>query len=88
METFAPTFFIKNQMEELSKGIYRHYKGNLYEVLDIAIHSESLEKMVLYKPLYESNEFPDAMWVRPLSMFLETVIVNGVEVPRFAKSEL
>jgi hypothetical protein len=88
METFAPSFFMKNQMEELSKGVYRHYKGNLYEVLGIAIHSESLEKMVLYKPLYESNEFPGAMWVRPLSMFLEKVMVNGIEVPRFEKTEL
>lgn len=88
METFAPSFFKKNQMEELSKGVYRHYKGNLYEVLGIAIHSENLEKMVLYKPLYESNEFPCAMWVRPLNMFLEKVMVDVVEIPRFKKTEL
>lgn len=53
----------------LKAGIYRHYKGNEYEVIDIATHSETEEKMVLYKALY--GEF--GLWVRPLSMFDETM---------------
>lgn len=57
------------------KGIYKHYKGNKYELLYIANHSETLEKMVVYKALYGDGE----VWVRPLSMWEEEV--NGV--PRF-----
>lgn len=51
----------------LKAGIYVHYKGNEYEVIDIATHSETEEKMVVYKALY--GEF--GLWVRPLSMFDE-----------------
>lgn len=61
------------------KGIYEHYKGNRYELLYIANHSETLEKMVVYKALYGEGD----IWVRPLSMWDETVEVNGVKVPRF-----
>ena len=61
------------------KGIYRHYKGNLYELVDIANHSETLEKMVVYRALYGDKE----LWVRPLSMWEESVIVDGKEVKRF-----
>ncbi len=53
----------------LKAGIYVHYKGNEYEVLDIATHSETEEKMVIYRALY--GEF--GLWVRPLSMFDETM---------------
>ncbi len=60
-------------------GRYRHYKGGEYEVIAIAKHSETMEDMVVYKGLYEGG----ATWVRPLSMFLETVIVEGAEKPRF-----
>lgn len=74
-------------MEEISKGLYRHYKGNLYEVIGIAIHSESLEKLVLYKPCYTSEDFPDAFWVRPLKMFTEVIEVKGTSMPRFEKVE-
>lgn len=63
-------------------GVYRHYKGKLYYVLAIATHSESLEKLVVYVPLYESPEV--SMWVRPLSMFTENVQIEGETVPRFA----
>ncbi len=63
------------------KGIYRHYKGNEYELLYIANHSETLEKMVVYKALYGDGD----IWARPLSMWDETVIVNGKEVKRFSK---
>ena len=63
----------------MQKGIYKHYKGNLYELLHIANHSETLEKMVVYKALYGEGE----VWVRPLSMWGEVVEVNGKKVPRF-----
>jgi hypothetical protein len=61
-------------------GVYRHYKGNLYRVMDVATHSETLEKVVIYRPLYGER----ALWVRPLAMFLEEVEVAGQRVPRFA----
>ena len=60
-------------------GRYRHYKGNEYELLYIANHSETLEKMVVYKALYGEGE----IWVRPLSMWDEDVTVNGKTVKRF-----
>ena len=60
-------------------GIYRHYKGNLYEVLAIAKHSETLEDMVVYKALYEEG----LVWVRPLSMFDEEIIKDNVRIKRF-----
>lgn len=63
----------------MKKGIYRHYKGNLYELIGIANHSETLEKMVIYKALYSGGE----TWVRPLSMWDETVEVNGEKMSRF-----
>ena len=63
----------------VKKGIYRHYKGNLYELIDIANHSETLEKMVVYRALYGEKE----LWVRPLSMWSEKVMVGGKEVLRF-----
>lgn len=65
----------------LEKGKYRHYKGNEYEVIDVVTHSETEEKMVLYKTLY--GDF--SLWVRPLAMFIEKVIVEGEEVDRFKK---
>ena len=61
------------------KGIYEHYKGNRYELLYIANHSETLEKMVVYKALYGEGE----VWVRPVSMWDEIVEINGIKVPRF-----
>ena len=61
------------------KGIYRHYKGKLYELVDVANHSETLEKMVVYRALYGEKE----LWVRPASMWNEKVNVDGKEVVRF-----
>lgn len=61
-------------------GIYRHYKGASYEVLGTAQHSETEEHLVVYRALY--GEY--GLWVRPLSMFCETVEVDGVTRPRFA----
>jgi hypothetical protein len=64
---------------EVKRGIYRHYKGGEYELLVVATHSETMEKMVVYRALYGAREF----WVRPLSMWNETVQVNGVYMRRF-----
>lgn len=63
----------------MEKGIYRHFKGNRYELLEIATHSETLEKMVVYRALYGEG----GVWVRPLSMWNEPVEVDGELVPRF-----
>ncbi len=68
---------------ELKKGMYRHYKGNSYEVLMTAKHSETEEWMVIYKSLYGDK----GMWVRPYEMFIEKVEVDGVSMPRFEKIE-
>lgn len=65
---------------ELKPGRYRHYKGKDYQVIDIARHSETEEKLVVYRCLY--GDF--SLWVRPLSMFQETVEVAGEQVPRFS----
>ena len=61
-------------------GRYRHFKGGEYEVLGVARHSEGLEDMVVYRPLYNDT----GLWVRPVSMFLENVEREGRLVPRFA----
>jgi acyl-CoA thioesterase I len=63
----------------LVNGFYRHYKGNMYQVLGVAKHSETLENMVVYRALY-GNE---GLWVRPLHMFTELVEVDGKKVKRF-----
>jgi hypothetical protein len=63
----------------IQKGIYLHYKNLRYEVLDCVRHSESLEWLVLYKTLYGEQ----GLWVRPLAMFKENVMVDGLEQPRF-----
>ncbi|KTD10848.1 hypothetical protein Lgra_1814 [Legionella gratiana] len=66
-------------MSLIKKGKYRHYKGKLYEVIDIAKHSESLEEMVVYRALY--GDF--GLWVRPLNMFMEEIEINGEIRKRF-----
>ena len=63
------------------RGLYRHYKGMLYEVIDTVRHSETLEPMTLYRALYGKQ----GLWVRPAAMFAETVEVDGVAQPRFAR---
>ena len=64
---------------EIEKGKYRHFKGNEYEVLEIARHSETLEEMVVYKALYGDG----GIWVRPASMWNETVERDGKTYQRF-----
>ena len=63
----------------VAQGIYRHYKGSLYQVLHTAQHSETEESLVVYRCLY--GEY--GVWVRPLAMFTETVAVDGKLIPRF-----
>ena len=71
-------------MNTLQPGKYQHYKGAFYEVLGVAIHSETLEELVLYKMLYSSEKYPEnTLWIRPLTMFTETIEINGEAVPRF-----
>jgi hypothetical protein len=65
--------------EPLRPGRYRHFKGNEYEVVGVARHSETHEPLVVYRPLYGEG----GLWVRPLAMFTETVTRDGQTVPRF-----
>jgi len=65
--------------EKLKLGKYKHYKGNYYDVVGVAKHSETLEELVVYRALYGEC----GLWVRPLGMFLETLEIDGKKVPRF-----
>lgn len=65
--------------KEIKSGKYRHYKGGLYLVEDIATHSENEEKMVVYRPLYGEQ----GLWVRPLELFMEEVEIEGIKQSRF-----
>lgn len=76
MHTLSP-------LPALSPGRYRHYKGGEYEVLGVVRHSETLEPLVLYRPLYNQS----GLWVRPYAMFVEQVDVNGQRQPRFTLIE-
>jgi hypothetical protein len=71
--------FSDNKNAALRPGRYRHFKGGEYEVLGVARHSEDLEDMVVYRPLYNDT----GLWVRPLSMFTEQVEHDGTTQPRF-----
>jgi len=70
--------------DAIELGRYRHYKGNEYEVIGMARHSETLELMVVYRPLYGEG----GMWVRPAAMFAEDVAIDGKNQPRFARLQL
>lgn len=70
-------------MVDITPGRYRHFKGNEYEVLGVARHSETLEDMVVYRALYGDG----GLWVRPAAMWSETVEKDGYRVPRFAPVE-
>jgi len=69
----------KESETHLQTGKYRHYKGNEYQVIELATHSETLEKLVVYRPLYGEQK----LWVRPFDMFFETILIDGVETKRF-----
>ena len=62
-------------------GRYRHYKGGEYEVVGVARHSETLEPVIVYRPLYGEA----GLWVRPYAMFFESVDIDGHLQPRFAR---
>lgn len=68
---------------EIKPGKYRHFKGNEYEVLYLAKHSETLEPMVVYRALYGEG----GIWVRPISMWTEHVERDGYSGPRFRRIE-
>ncbi|MEO6873453.1 MAG: DUF1653 domain-containing protein [Opitutaceae bacterium] len=61
-------------------GLYRHYKGNEYRVIGLARHTETLEPLVVYQALYGER----GLWVRPAAMWVETVVIDGQRLPRFA----
>ena len=65
--------------QEIRPGIWRHFKGNRYQVIGVAKHSETLEPMVVYRALYGEG----GLWVRPAAMWLETVTRDGVTQPLF-----
>jgi len=67
-------------MPKIRAGRYRHFKGGEYEVIGMALHSETLEQMVIYRPLYGDM----AIWVRPHDMFLDMKVIDGQQIPRFA----
>lgn len=66
----------------VTPGTYRHYKGSNYQVVGVARHSETEEQLVVYRPLYGEQ----GLWVRPLAMFEESVLVGGERVPRFCRT--
>ncbi|MBR2029209.1 MAG: DUF1653 domain-containing protein [Oscillospiraceae bacterium] len=68
---------------EIKPGKYRHFKGNEYEVLYVAKHSETLEEMVVYRALYGEK----GVWVRPADMWDETITRDGKTFKRFEKIE-
>jgi hypothetical protein len=72
---------LEKMIQPLKEGRYRHYKGQYYQVLATARHSETREWLVVYRCLYDDF----SIWVRPMAMFVETVsLENGECVPRFA----
>lgn len=66
--------------QTIKPGRYRHYKGNEYQVIDVATHSEDETVYVVYRPLYGEGK----LWIRPFDMFVEQVVIDGKAVPRFA----
>lgn len=62
-------------------SLYEHYSGKQYRLLGVGRHSETLEEVAIYEAQYGERE----IWVRPLKMFLEEIVINGTRRPRFAK---
>lgn len=77
MEKILPSF--SPEAQSLRLGVYEHYKGNRYKVIHVAFHHETVEELVVYQALYGNQSW----FVRPLTMFLEQVEVNGEMKPRF-----
>ena len=67
--------------KKIKLGKYRHYKGRMYELMGVAKHSETEEDYAVYKTLYKNRL--SSLWIRPLEMFFENVVVNGKSIPRF-----
>jgi len=71
-------------MDMIKSGRYKHFKGKEYIVLGVGRHSETLEEYVIYRACYDSLEFgKDALWIRPIKMFLEHVEKGDYSGPRF-----
>jgi len=71
-------------MSDIKLGKYEHFKGKQYEVVGFAKNTETFERFVLYRPLYEPNDLEeDTVWARPMNMFVERVYFEGESVPRF-----
>lgn len=68
-----------NDIKKPKKGIYKHFKGNYYLVIDIGKHTDTLEEFIIYKALYDNGD----IWIRPLYQFNEAVKYNNECVPRF-----
>lgn len=71
----------------LRKGTYRHYKGGLYEVIEVACHTETAEWYVVYRSHRSTEQGLPAVWVRPYDMFVENVKADGTIKPRFERIE-
>lgn len=70
-------------------GYYRHYSGKEYEVIGVAHHSETMEEMVVYRGLYRCENFGEnPLWVRPKSIFFESVVIDGEKKPRFERIKI
>jgi hypothetical protein len=79
LAAFSPFMARSLDDDMIPLGKYRHFKGNEYEVIGVAKHSETQEPHVVYRPLYDDS----GLWIRPLSMFTETVERDGTVRPRF-----
>jgi len=76
-------------MEEIKKGKYRHYKGQMYKVLGTGKHSTTGEDLVIYQALYYSEKYGDnALWVRPKKEFLEELEIDNKKLKRFEKIDI
>lgn len=76
---------MKSEIPSLAPGLYKHYKGKFYEVIDIALHTETLEPLVVYKSLYDDPRFGYyQLWTRPLEQFVAHVeLEDGKQIERF-----
>ena len=84
LNALTPQLLAKESiMQTIKLGKYKHFKGGEYEVVGVAKHSESLDVMVIYKPLYPLEDGEMETWVRPIEMFFDTKELNGETVPRF-----